>query len=542
MMKALWLVLICLALCVIPDVPVFAQNGARTAEDNKIFAETFAARFSKQQQPSRKAKQKKKHYGVLGNDDRIRPNTEHLKLLGSIGILYNNDSRSVCTAFCISPDTIISAAHCMFSSRLVNKQATGKVDLTKTHFVIPGSFTSSPLAGSDNREVQDSIIAGMKKVPKSTTSFPMDWMILKLQKKACRKSLPLAGLSMAEIRKAASKKRLLMAGFHGDMLDRDLLISPACALGEWSDRKLITRSLRRKVRDFNRILLHKCDAYKGSSGSPMLIRTEGGYQAVAVNVGNIIRYRELRRGRKLVNRKQTGIINVAVRVGAFADMARLMARTRLIVKKDQIKQVQSLLTQAGLKPGPADGVVGRRTRKAIRAFESKNGLQVTGQPSIALYRMLLPENKRALASVQSNGDHRALTTTSSRAGSKESRALAGCETGVANSWRRNDNLFEQDCLKRGEIPASRNNTKSVTSGLNMPVRNSRPPAIDDYVSCRLPYQNKPLMMRRIMCLKEQGAILTSSSSEIIRCFSPVYGLNYVTRERCRVLGGLIQSH
>ena len=45
-----------------------------------------------------------------------------------------------------------------------------------------------------------------------------------------------------------------------------------------------------------------------------------------------------------------------------------------------IREIQALLAQLGYDPGPADGVMGRRTAAAIRAFESDRGLAVTGAP------------------------------------------------------------------------------------------------------------------------------------------------------------------
>lgn len=45
-----------------------------------------------------------------------------------------------------------------------------------------------------------------------------------------------------------------------------------------------------------------------------------------------------------------------------------------------IREIQALLAQLGYDPGPADGLMGRRTASAIRAFESDRGLAVTGVP------------------------------------------------------------------------------------------------------------------------------------------------------------------
>ena len=50
--------------------------------------------------------------------------------------------------------------------------------------------------------------------------------------------------------------------------------------------------------------------------------------------------------------------------------------------------IQELLTTLGYDAGPADGAVGRRTRRAIIAFQRKAGLSADGRPSETLYARL----------------------------------------------------------------------------------------------------------------------------------------------------------
>jgi localization factor PodJL len=44
-----------------------------------------------------------------------------------------------------------------------------------------------------------------------------------------------------------------------------------------------------------------------------------------------------------------------------------------------VKKIQALLAEQGFDPGPADGVVGQKTRDAVRAYQHKNGIAETGQ-------------------------------------------------------------------------------------------------------------------------------------------------------------------
>ena len=60
-----------------------------------------------------------------------------------------------------------------------------------------------------------------------------------------------------------------------------------------------------------------------------------------------------------------------------------------------ILRVQHLLARLGYRPGPLDGVMGRRTAAAIKAAEKASGLRQTGQPS----GVLLAELDRRVARV-----------------------------------------------------------------------------------------------------------------------------------------------
>ena len=62
--------------------------------------------------------------------------------------------------------------------------------------------------------------------------------------------------------------------------------------------------------------------------------------------------------------------------------------------KEDIKKVQEALKEKGQDPGPADGVMGAQTQKALRAFQSKNGLKATGRLDAETAKLLLD---RALA-------------------------------------------------------------------------------------------------------------------------------------------------
>lgn len=51
-------------------------------------------------------------------------------------------------------------------------------------------------------------------------------------------------------------------------------------------------------------------------------------------------------------------------------------------------ELQELLTHNGFEPGPADGIIGANTRKAVRAFQQRQGLPADGYPSHELLNKL----------------------------------------------------------------------------------------------------------------------------------------------------------
>ena len=58
---------------------------------------------------------------------------------------------------------------------------------------------------------------------------------------------------------------------------------------------------------------------------------------------------------------------------------------------ERTKEIQRGLKRRGYDPGPVDGLLGRRTARALRKFQADHGLAVTGMPSRTDYEMLAGE-------------------------------------------------------------------------------------------------------------------------------------------------------
>ena len=70
-------------------------------------------------------------------------------------------------------------------------------------------------------------------------------------------------------------------------------------------------------------------------------------------------------------------------------------------------EIQRLLTDLGYAPGPADGVIGRKTRLAIYEYQRSAGMEIDGQPSAKLLLSLRSHN---LSSIGPNSNSRSLNT------------------------------------------------------------------------------------------------------------------------------------
>ena len=63
--------------------------------------------------------------------------------------------------------------------------------------------------------------------------------------------------------------------------------------------------------------------------------------------------------------------------------------------RETIAEIQSMLAELGYRPGPADGIMGERTRSAIRRYQGSAGLPADGQASLRLRDALRVSTGRA---------------------------------------------------------------------------------------------------------------------------------------------------
>jgi localization factor PodJL len=62
------------------------------------------------------------------------------------------------------------------------------------------------------------------------------------------------------------------------------------------------------------------------------------------------------------------------------------------LNEEKIRQIQQMLHERGFEPGPADGILGARTKRAIRDFQDRFGIKATAElDNQTLYALGAPE-------------------------------------------------------------------------------------------------------------------------------------------------------
>ena len=332
---------------------------------------------------------------VFGADNRGALPRKLRALRKSIGLVYNNRARSVCTGFCVTDYTVATAAHCLF--RTAGERPP---KLSEFRFVLRAqkNWPSSRIAGFQNRSPEQFVVAGSRKLKvEPPIDATRDWALMRLASPLCRgANLPISSEPENQIAEAAKRKALLQVSFHHDYANWKLAYASPCEL-----EPIRKHNKNKKIeRDFTAprdLILHRCDTGGASSGSPLLARDKNGnLSVVAINVGTYVQTRMLVESGKVVRRfKSDAIANTAVSARVFADLVTPFAETKLLVAASDIRQLQTLLHDRGLYDAKIDGSYGPASRKAIQAFQGSIGNELAGLPTFKLLDEL-----KSLASTQ----------------------------------------------------------------------------------------------------------------------------------------------
>lgn len=331
---------------------------------------------------------------VFGQDTRRDVPLAYRYLAGKIGMIYEPDTQTLCSAFCVAPNVVATASHCLFQPR--DGRLPNLFDMS-FRLDYKDLSLSSGLDGRMAGTPKHNIAVGTTRFGKEPPlSAPKDWALAKLSRPICRfGTLELSPRPTEELIEASRQRRIFQLSYHWDYTHWELAYSDRCRIRR-SFKGIEWRYIRQHFSGADDLLLHDCDTGGASSGSPILMDTGNGPVVVGLNVGTYTRTRLLLSQGNVVRRQKPDIIaNTAVNARAFAHVVEPLARRSMIASEQEVIDLQKELQARNLYTGPIDGVFGRGTRSAIRAYESLRGEVLTGLPSRWMLTNLISEGAGA---------------------------------------------------------------------------------------------------------------------------------------------------
>jgi protease YdgD len=198
--------------------------------------------------------------GILGSTDHrvpIAPDAWPWSSIGRVNVVQGPAHRGYCTGTLIGPRQVLTAAHCLFDTRLNTFVKPHQVhfvagqardDKFKGHSVAAAITTDPDFKFAvEDRPRYDQIRDDM---------IPHDWAIITLQDDLGLKPVPLRSVRDATLPNAAEGGEIARAGYS---LDRKFLLSihRGCSVKTDAPRP--------------GSLVHQCDSMPGDSGSPILL-------------------------------------------------------------------------------------------------------------------------------------------------------------------------------------------------------------------------------------------------------------------------------
>jgi len=321
---------------------------------------------------------------VFGSDDRVAVPARLDWIAQRIGILFNNQARTVCTAFCVADNIIATAAHCFFKGqtpapiRYSDFNFARNYDRTRNFVRLEGAATSSAAqhvtTGDFRLRVRPPIDAAH------------DWALARVPRNTCpADSLKVEVLDLDRLIAEAKAGRIFQVSYHRDWAQWRPAYSKPCRI----DRNFEQVQWTNISPDFlhpQHMVLHTCDTGGASSGSPLLLQTpDGAATVVAINVGTYVQSKPTQPGTltSLRDRADT-IANTAVNTAAFAARLEALRSATILGAGPPLRELQELLSVRGHYRGRLDGAYGPGLKGAIEAYEKAGGMPVTGLATDAL--------------------------------------------------------------------------------------------------------------------------------------------------------------
>ncbi len=308
-------------------------------------------------------------------------------LQDKVGLLFNMRTRSVCTAFCVAPDVIVTAGHCLHRTGGEPPPRLSDFSFSPNYEARRGA---TRLAGAATGHAAQFVLAGAATLNvRPPIEATKDWALVRLEQNACSKGvLPVRAVPTEQVLQDAAQGRVFQVAYHRDFQPWRLAYSKPCSVqrnfppSEWP-------TIAQDFTDPANLLLHTCDTGGASSGSPLLREGPDGPEVIGISVGTYEESKvEIESGRVVKRSKSTIVANTGVNALVFAAKLDLFRSAQIVTAAHQIRALQSALKQRSHYAGPVNGVYSPELRQAIESFERAQGLTVTGLATQALLRRL----------------------------------------------------------------------------------------------------------------------------------------------------------
>lgn len=321
---------------------------------------------------------------VFDTDRRTLLDTARKPLAAFIGTLRSGAGGPLCTAFCLKPDVIATASHCLFGT-----SASKGPDLDHIEFSTadtPG--TSSPIAGRGIGLASHNIASGTRALSIAPPiDAANDWAIARLAKPVCR-SGGLALRNPADPPLSPESNDLYQVAMHRDLPDTELRADGPCPLvKDMPDAR--ADLIARDFTNVDAILFHRCDTGPGSSGSPMLVAGKTGWEVAGINIGTyVISHAVVEARAGDAASRSTPIANTAIAAAHFAAAFQRFEKNDLVETQEEIASLAVALKKRGYYRHRIPQRMTPQLQRAIFRYEASAGLTATGQPTRSLLAVL----------------------------------------------------------------------------------------------------------------------------------------------------------
>ena len=254
---------------------------------------------------------------VFGSDDRMPTPAKYKDVQEKIGLFFNLRRRTVCTAFCVAPDVIATAGHCLLGTVGERPARFGDFSFARNFDAVRDQVR---IAGHANGTATQHVMVGsMTLSTRPPIDASRDWALVRLARPACSKGvLPLRVLPIEQILSEATAQHVFQIAYHRDYIPWKPAYSRPCGVAK-SFGPVDWKQIERDFADPEALLLHTCDTGGASSGSPILLDTPDGPEVIGINVGTYQQSKVLMQDGEVKKRlKADTIANTGVASAAFA--------------------------------------------------------------------------------------------------------------------------------------------------------------------------------------------------------------------------------